>query len=228
MMNQLIYRLTYWLRMANWDSDETPQEVQEAFRAGNIPPGAALDLGCGTGTNTIFMAKQGRRALGLDFVPGAIKKARSKARQAGVDGRVQFRVADVTRLNEMNLPLSGFALDMGCFHGLSLDGQRRYVEGLAKAMVPGGRYMLYTLDPRREAGFSFGMEPEAVEAIFAPWFGIVREERGSFWARQSTWFWMERKVENQPGSTSSFAGKGLPSLVAHSHYPTPTTGLNKE
>ena len=99
-MNQLIYRLTYWLGMTNWDSDETPREVQEAVQAGDIPPGAALDLGCGTGTNTIFMAKQGRQAIGLDFVPEAIKKARSKARQAGVDGRAQFQMADVTRLED--------------------------------------------------------------------------------------------------------------------------------
>ena len=194
-MNRLIYRLTYWLGMTNWDSDETPREVQEAFQAGDIPPGAALDLGCGTGTNTIFMAKQGRQAIGLDFVPEAIKKARGKAQQAGVNGRARFQVSDVTCLDEMDLPQSGFALDMGCFHGLSPDGQRRYAEGLAKTMVPGGRYMLYALDPRKEVGFSFGMQPEAVEAIFAPWFDIVRVERGSFWSRQSTWFWMERKVE---------------------------------
>jgi cyclopropane fatty-acyl-phospholipid synthase-like methyltransferase len=194
-MNQFLYRLMYWLKMTNWDNEDTPPEVQEAFRAGDIPPGAAIDLGCGTGTNTIFMAQQGRQAIGLDFVPQAINKARRKAQRAGVDGRARFQVADVTRMDEMDLPRSGFALDMGCFHGLSLDGQRRYAEGLAKTLVPGGRYMLYALDPRKEAGFSFGMQPEAVKAVFAPWFDIVRVERGSFWSRGSTWFWMERKAD---------------------------------
>jgi SAM-dependent methyltransferase len=194
MMNRFIYRLMYWLGMSHWDSGETPPEVQDAFRAGGIPPGAALDLGCGTGTNTVFMAQQGRQAIGLDFVPEAIKKARSKAQQAGVTERTRFQVADVTRLGEMDLPRSGFALDMGCFHGLDPDGQRRYAEGLAKTMVSGGRYMLYTLDPHKEAGFSFGMQPETVEAIFAPWFNIVRVERGSLWSRGSTWLWMERKA----------------------------------
>jgi cyclopropane fatty-acyl-phospholipid synthase-like methyltransferase len=194
-MNRFLYRLMYWLRMSTWDSGETPPEVQEAFQSGDIPPGAVLDLGCGTGTNTVFMAQQGRQAIGLDFVPQAINKARNKAQQAGVAGHAQFQVADVTRLDEMDLPRSGFALDMGCFHGLSPDGQRRYAEGLAKTMVSGGRYMLYTLDPRKEAGFSFGMQPEAVEAIFAPWFEILRVERGSFWSPGSTWFWMERKAD---------------------------------
>jgi SAM-dependent methyltransferase len=192
-MNRLLYRLMYWFGMTHWDSGETPPEVQEVFRVGDIPAGAALDLGCGTGTNTIFMAKQGRHAIGLDFVPQAISRARGKALKAGVAESIQFQVADVTRLNEMDLPRSGFALDMGCFHGLSPEGQRGYVEGLAKTLVPGGRYMLYTLDPRKEAGFSFGMQPEAVKAVFAPWFDIVRLERDEFPSHGSTWFWMERR-----------------------------------
>ncbi len=192
-MDRFIYRMTYWLGMSHWDTGETPPEVQEAFSDGNIPAGAALDLGCGTGTNVIFLAKQGQQAIGLDFVPEAISKARQKAQKAGLAQRAQFRVADVTQLNEMDLPPTGFALDMGCFHGLGSDGQRRYVEGLAKILVQGGRYMLYTLDPRREAGFSFGMQPEAVKAVFEPWFDIVRTERGTTWSGGSSWFWMERK-----------------------------------
>ena len=192
-MNRFLYRMMYWLRMTHWDTGETPPEVKQAFQAGDIPPGAALDLGCGSGTNAIFMAKQGRQVIGFDFVPEAIREARNKANQAGVDGKAQFKVADVTRLDGMDLPPSAFALDMGCFHGLSPDGQRRYAAGLAKAMVPGGRFMLYTLDPHREAGIKFGMQAETVQAIFAPWFETRRVERGTFWSRGSTWFWMERK-----------------------------------
>jgi cyclopropane fatty-acyl-phospholipid synthase-like methyltransferase len=192
MMNKMLYRLTYWLGMTDWDSGETPPEVREAFRSGDIPPGAALDLGCGTGTNVIFMAQQGRQAIGLDFVPEAIKQARRKAAQAGLDGRAQFQTADVTRLEALPLPPCGFALDMGCFHGLSTDGQRRYVDGLSKILVPGGRYMLYILDPRKELGFSFGMRAEAVRQAFAPCFEILRMQRGSLWSGMSTWFWMEK------------------------------------
>jgi hypothetical protein len=136
------------------------------------------------------MAKQGRQAFGVDFVPAAINQAHRKARQAGVEGQVSFAVADVTRLAEMDLPPCGFALDLGCFHGLDEAGQRRYAQGLAKFLVPGGRYMLYTLDPRTQAGFTFGMLPEAVEPVFTPWFEIRRMERDS----SSTWFWMERKA----------------------------------
>jgi SAM-dependent methyltransferase len=192
-MNRLRYRLMYWLGKPRWDTGVTPPEVQAAFQAGDIPPGAALDLGCGTGTNVIYMAQQGRLAIGLDFVPQAVRRARRKALGAGVAGRARFLVADVTRLSELNLPPCGFALDMGCFHGLSPEGQRRYAAGLAQTLVPGGRYMLYTLDPRPAGGVSFGVSPEAVRAVFAPWFEILREQRSLFGARGATWFWMERK-----------------------------------
>src|SRR5512133_1382931 len=125
-MNSILYRLLYRFGMARWDSGKTPPEVEQAFQAGDIPVGSALDLGCGTGTNVIYMAQQGRQAIGIDFVPGAIAKAREKAQQAGVAERTQLYVADVTRLAELKLPACGFALDMGCFHGLSPDGRRRY------------------------------------------------------------------------------------------------------
>jgi cyclopropane fatty-acyl-phospholipid synthase-like methyltransferase len=196
-MNQLLYRLIYWLGMTHWEAGETPQEVREAFLYGGIPPGAALDLGCGTGTNAIYMAMQGRQVIGLDFVPEAIRKARRKAQQAGAGESARFEVADVTRLDEMELPQCGFALDMGCFHGLSTDGQRGYVAGLVKALVPGGRYMLYTLNPRKEAGFTFGMKAEDVQAVFSPWFTIERVARRGSRSRGSTWFWMVRKDHEQ-------------------------------
>src|SRR5450759_134613 len=127
MVNSLFYRLMYWLGKARWDSGITPPEVVQAFQAGDIPAGATIDLGCGTGTNVIYMAKRGRQAFGIDFVPQAIARARVKAQQAGVFESAKFFVADVTRLAHMNLPPCGFALDMGCFHGLSPQGQRRYV-----------------------------------------------------------------------------------------------------
>lgn len=192
-MNRFLYRVIYWLGMTHWDTGETPLEVQEAFNEGNIPPGAALDLGCGTGTNVIFMAKRGRQAIGLDFVPEAIYKARDKAREEGVTASTQFLVADVTRLTDMDLPWCGFALDMGCFHGLSSESQHRYAEGLAKRLVPLGLFMLCTMDPRKEAGISFGLHPEAVKPVLEPWFDIMRTERGGNSSQSSTWFWMQRK-----------------------------------
>jgi SAM-dependent methyltransferase len=194
-MNRWIYRLMYWFTKPGWDSGVTPPEVVEAFDQGDIPSGAVLDLGCGTGTNVIFMAKHGRRAIGLDFVPEAIRKANQKAKQAGVADRAEFRAADVTRLPDLHLPQIAFALDMGCFHGLSAEGRQRYAKGLAALMPRGARYMLYVLHPRKDSGIAFGMTPAQVRKVLEPYFEVVQQEEGSFWDRGSTWFWMVRKAD---------------------------------
>ena len=121
-MNSLVYRLMYWLGRARWDTGIVPPEVVEAFQKGNIPEGPTLDLGCGTGTNVIYLAVQGRQAFGIDFMPQAVAKAQKKAQQAGVSERTQFITADVTRLKDLKLPPCAYALDMGCFHGLNANG----------------------------------------------------------------------------------------------------------
>jgi SAM-dependent methyltransferase len=190
-MNRLIYRLMYRFTHPGWDTGVTPPEVAQTFAQGDIPPGPALDLGCGTGTNVIYMAQQGHQAFGIDFVPRAIDKATQAARKAGVAGQTRFLVADVTDLGKLGLPGCGFALDMGCFHSLSIEKQRRYAAGLATQLLPGGRYMLYAADPRQEAGFRFGVSRRQVQEVFAPWFEIMRTKPGKFRDGTSTWYWMK-------------------------------------
>jgi cyclopropane fatty-acyl-phospholipid synthase-like methyltransferase len=192
-MNPIIYRLMYRLTRPGWDTGITPPEVVAAFAEGDIPPGAALDLGCGTGTNVIYMAQQGRPAMGVDFVPRAIAMAIEKARQAGVAAQTRFQVGDVTHLPELGFPACGFALDMGCFHGLSLEQQGRYAAGLAAQLAPGGRFMLYAADPLTEGFVRFGSSREQVERVFSPRFAITRAERGKFGRGASTWYWMSLK-----------------------------------
>jgi SAM-dependent methyltransferase len=198
-MNQIIYRLLYRLTRPGWDTGITPPEVVDAFSAGDIPPGPALDLGCGTGTNVIYMAKQGRQAFGVDFVSRAIATAAEKARQAGAAGQTRFLVGDVTKLGRLGLPLCAFALDMGCFHGLSTEQQGHYAAGLSTQLTPGGRFMLYAADPLKEGGFRFGVAREQVELVFAPRFEITRTERGKFRSGGSTWYWMRLR----PGVTGA-------------------------
>ncbi len=192
-MNPLIYRLMYLLTRPGWDTGTTPPQLAEAFAQDSILPGAALDLGCGTGTHTIFMAQQGRMAIGIDYVPEAIARARKKARQNGIADKAQFLVGDATRLDKLSLPPCSFALDVGCFHGLDRQEQQRYVEGLSAVLRPGGQYLVHTLDPHKEAGFIFGVSSEEVQAIFSPRFEITRTERDDSWRRGSTWIWMRRR-----------------------------------
>jgi len=193
-LHPIFYGLLYRFTHPRWDTGITPHEVMQALAAGDIPAGPALDLGCGTGTNVITLARHGRQAFGLDFVPRAIAKAKEKARQAGLADQTRFFVADVTHLPQLGLPPCAFALDIGCFHDLHPNQQTRYAAALAAQLIPGGRYMLYAADPLREGGVRFGVTRQQVERVFAPAFTITHTERGPFGKGLSTWYWMTKRA----------------------------------
>lgn len=136
---RLLYAWLY-LRCPPWDTGVTPPEVVAFVQS--HPPGRALDLGCGTGTNVIYLAQRGWLATGVDFVGRAIRQARRKARQAGV--QVDFRQGDVTRLEGLIGPFD-LVLDIGCFHALPADGKAAYLENLLRLLAPNGTYLLYAL-----------------------------------------------------------------------------------
>jgi SAM-dependent methyltransferase len=121
-----------------WDTGITPPELID-FVA-NHPPGRALDLGCGTGTNVIYLAQHGWQATGVDFAWSAIRAARRKAQQVGV--KVDLRVADVTRLRGIRGPFD-LILDIGCFHNVPAAGRAAYRANLERLLAPSGTYLLY-------------------------------------------------------------------------------------
>lgn len=137
MFRRLFYILSY-LHKPPWDTGISPPELLDFVH--EHPPGHALDIGCGTGTNAITLAEHGWQVIGIDFVPAAIRAARIKARKAGVV--VDFRVGNVTRLD--NLPGSyDLVLDIGCFHSLSNAGKQAYASNLPGLLADEGTFLIY-------------------------------------------------------------------------------------
>jgi SAM-dependent methyltransferase len=64
--------------------------------AGTMPPGDALDLGCGAGGDTIWLARQGWRVTAVDIADTAVQRVRALSRQLGVEGRVTAERHDLT------------------------------------------------------------------------------------------------------------------------------------
>src|SRR5205823_2650147 len=92
----LAYRLMYRRGRTPWDTGITPPEVVDLIEGPDaLPPGRALDLGCGTGTNVRYLADHGWDATGVDAEPRAVDAAERKL--AGVDG-ARVLLGDVTRL----------------------------------------------------------------------------------------------------------------------------------
>jgi trans-aconitate methyltransferase len=103
---------------ADWDdiyigdgTDTEPFARELLMDAGELPPGKALDLGCGAGGNTIGLAHRGWITTGLDSSAKAINSARITAAHAGVTAT--FLVTDITTWtpdDEYDLVVSLFAL----------------------------------------------------------------------------------------------------------------------
>ena len=182
-MRRLLFSVWYWLpRKRRWDTGVSPPEL-ERFVASH-PPGRALDLGCGTGTNIVYLARHGWSAVGVDFAARAIAKARRRARDAGVSST--FVVGDVTRLAVAG-PFD-LALDLGCLHSIPPAGRAGYEASLARVVRSGGTYLLYAFAP---GGPTFGLTSDDVRATFADAFEVVSVEEGR--GRPSAWYTLVRQ-----------------------------------
>ncbi len=128
-----------YLNNPPWDTGITPPELVDFIS--NTPPGRALDLGCGPGTNAVYMAKKGWEVSGVDFVGRAIRTARKKAKHEGVF--IDFRLDDVTRLKGISGPFD-LILDIGCFHNLSDTDKNIYIRNVDRLLALQGTYLIYT------------------------------------------------------------------------------------
>jgi len=148
----------------------------ERERDGQEPPyGPALDLGCGSGIWSVELATRGWEVTGVDFVPKALRRARERAMDAGVE--VRFLQGDVTDLGTGGIG-SGFRLllDFGCFHDELTDDQRMAEGREATAVAaPGATLLMMAWAPGRRGPLPRGASREEIRAAFPAW-EIVDEQ----------------------------------------------------
>ena len=158
-----------------WDIGR-PQGAVVRLAAGRSIAGPVVDVGCGTGDNSLYLASLGLEVVGVDFARGAIDKARAKASGSPVGERVEFVVWDALRVDELGREFQT-AIDVGMFHSLQPDRRRPYADSLRGAVAPGGWAFLVCwstrnplgLGPERiaradiRAAFRHGWSVEAIE-----------------------------------------------------------------
>jgi SAM-dependent methyltransferase len=118
-------------------------ELVSLVESGTLRPGRAIDLGCGTGDNAIFLAQHGFQVTALDFAPAAIAKAKAKGRQAGVD--VDFVVDDLTRLSTVNGQFD-LLVDYGTFDDLNTRQRAAYIREIVPRAKHGAKFLLWCFE----------------------------------------------------------------------------------
>jgi SAM-dependent methyltransferase len=110
-----------------------------------IPPGRALDLGCGPGRNALHLATMGFEVDAVDLSPAAITWAKDRVREAGADVRFHCGDAFAPALAADDTALTGpydLIYDSGCFHHLPPHRRISYLALLDRALAPGGHLAL--------------------------------------------------------------------------------------
>ncbi len=170
------YEIIYRYFRAPWDIG-TREELLSLVEGGRIKPCRAIDLGCGTGANAVYLAQNGFEVTGVDLSEAAIEKARARAREAGV--QVDLFVDDLTDLRHVSGTFD-FLLDYGVLDDLRPNQRELYLRSVLPLTRSGSHYLLW--------GFEYAMRwwekfvpfydvpfyPGEIEQRFGPYFEIEK------------------------------------------------------
>jgi SAM-dependent methyltransferase len=132
-------------------------------------PGKALDIGCGGGTDSVFLAEQGWDVTSLDFMPKALEYTQQRAAAAGVTVTpVEADISDWEPPHQYDL-----VLDHGLLHNMDTVRYDAYRATVLKALAPDGEFVLLHWHPRYEGQVNGKMGPtrvsrEDIKTFFAP------------------------------------------------------------
>jgi SAM-dependent methyltransferase len=150
-----------------WSHEEPSLFLAEICR--ERKPGRALDMGCGSGTDSVYLAAQGWDVTALDFVPKALEYTQERARAAGVT--LTPVVADIT---EWAAPHAyDLVLDHGLLHNVDPHRHAAYRERVMKLIGDDGDFLLLHWHPLYPGQGNGKMGPRRVDReeildFFAP------------------------------------------------------------
>jgi 2-polyprenyl-3-methyl-5-hydroxy-6-metoxy-1,4-benzoquinol methylase len=163
---------------------QRPPNAHVTAEVDDLPPGRALDAGCGHGSDTLWLAERGWQVTGVDFAATALARARASAEALGPDvaERVDWLQAD---LETWTPPRDSYELVI-CLYVHVAGSVQEMVQRLARGVAPGGTLFLVghrPIDPATGAATAAaGQVQVSVEGVVAAldpdrWEMVVAEDR---------------------------------------------------
>jgi SAM-dependent methyltransferase len=136
-----------------WDTGKRDKNLEQVIKEYSISSCPVLEIGAGTASDAIWLAKHGFQVTTIDVSPTAVDIARRKAADAKV--QVEFTVADVLKDRIPAGPFD-FAFDRGCFHTFELPEERSRLAEIVWNHLNPDKYWFSLIGstdgPRRETG----------------------------------------------------------------------------
>ena len=183
----LFYKIAFRLGFTPWEQAATHPPAAEKIsmlfdreESGRQPPyGHALDLGCGTGIWSVELASRGCQVTGIDIVPKAVRSARERAREAGVE--VRFVEGDITALRAVGVG-SGFRFvwDFGTVHGLTQKQREAVGREVSAVTADDATMLMMAWPPGRRGPLPRGASRGDIEAAFPGWKVISEDAFDAF------------------------------------------------
>ena len=144
---------------------EVPSQQLVAILAAQVPAegGTALDIGCGAGRETVFLAQCGFNAIGVDISPKALKIGAERASSAGV--KVDLRQGSFFELPVEDASVD-FINDRGAFHLVTEDDRPRFAAEVSRILKPGGTILLRGANETETEEHFTAITAEAVARYF--------------------------------------------------------------
>jgi cyclopropane fatty-acyl-phospholipid synthase-like methyltransferase len=123
-----------------WDIGRPQKDFVLAEERGELR-GPILDVGCGTGENSLFFSSHGHKVVGIDLSRRAIQKAQEKARERQIKGAT-FQVADALNLSRELDRTFDNVIDCGLFHGLTDEQRSKFLGSMHSVVKEKGKYFM--------------------------------------------------------------------------------------
>jgi ubiquinone/menaquinone biosynthesis C-methylase UbiE len=162
-----IYR-GYPMESWGWELGKPRPIIVEFVEKELIKKGKVLDLCCGAGTNTVYLAKKGFEVTAIDISQRAIEYAREKAKHA--NAKINFMIQSFVDLSFGDEEFD-FVFDMGCFHHVEIVDRSKFIKGIHRVLKKGGDYLLTCFSYKNGPAWNHFTEKQLI-SLFSGYFGI--------------------------------------------------------
>jgi SAM-dependent methyltransferase len=145
--------------MAIWDTRHASTRLKQMVEAGRLKPCRAVELGCGTGNDAIYLASRGFEVTAIDISPTALNIAQKKAAKAGV--HVNWLLADI--LHPPALEPFDFVYDRGCYHEVRQHHAKQYVAAVERLTHGNSKILILAASANKDSYWRFAGPPRVRE-----------------------------------------------------------------